>query len=112
MIPGRQMRGEQGNRCQGERAVLEQFQDKRKRPRCAGCGYAPIRSVFGEVQSLGAEYEERRVGVNEVETPDIYFADRGDQRSGGDSLTCRERVDLSDQLVIGEPREVLRVHDE
>jgi hypothetical protein len=69
-----QMRREQTDRRQVQRAVTEQFKNARPFPRGPGRLDSEVRGVFGQVQDLGTVGEERGAALGEIEPARIQLA--------------------------------------
>jgi hypothetical protein len=94
VVVSRQVRREQANRCQSQRAIRQQLQDSRKPARCA-CGFnAAVRGVLRQMKHARAISEERRASFTEIETARVDFHQRRDQLHGRLPLPGREALPL------------------
>ena len=71
MVVSCQVRRQQSDGGQRDRASRQEIEDHWKTPRRASCFDWPVRRVLGEVKDLRAVCEERRAAFAEVQAPRV-----------------------------------------
>ncbi|MPY90345.1 MAG: hypothetical protein GEU99_20790 [Luteitalea sp.] len=102
VVLGRQVRREQPNRGQRDRARGELRQDDRKSARGAGDCDPVVRRVLRETENVDAVRKKRGTAFPQVEAPSIHLGEGGNEARGGLTFTGSEAGHLAEQILIGD----------
>ena len=104
MVLRRQVRPQQLDRSEAHRPIRKPIQDQREAARGAGGLDAVIGLPLGEAQHVATVDEERRISFSQVDVAGLQLGEMGDDLGGHAALASDKRLELAEELGIGEAR--------